>query len=66
MPTAIAATTILDYLEACGTDQDRFDFDHPDRAYAFGNQLRENAKREGVDKRLFVEISNSVVRVKVT
>ena len=54
---------ILDYLVTSGNEMERFDFDTPDEAYHFGNQLRENIQMEGYYDAIEVKISNTVVRV---
>lgn len=58
--------TFLDYFTAHGQDVERFDFDSPDEAYQFGNKLRKIIEKEGETKFIEVEISNTVVRVRLT
>lgn len=57
--------TFLDYLTSKGSDSERFDFSSPDEAYNFGNRLRDIIKSEGESKFLDVNISNTVVRVRM-
>ena len=57
--------TFLDYLTANGNESERFDFNSPDEAYQFGNGLRGIIDSEGESKFLNVDISNTVVRVRL-
>jgi hypothetical protein len=56
--------SFLDYLLTSKNESDRFDFQTPDEAYAFGNKLREQIKLEGDSEVIEVSISNTVVRVR--
>ena len=56
--------TFLDYILSNKNDMERFDFQTPDEAYAFGQKIREVIKQEGDSECIEVDISNTVVRVK--
>lgn len=55
----------LDYILSTKNDYERFDFDSPQDAYSFGTKLREIIAEEGDEESINVEITNTVVRVRV-
>lgn len=57
--------TFLEYLIDNGKEFERFDFNSPDEAYNFGVKIRYNIEMEGDADTIEVDISNTVVRVKV-
>ena len=57
--------TFLEYLNSQGNTHERFDFPDNDSAYNFGTRLRDQIKEQGDSDVISVDISNSVVRVKL-
>lgn len=57
--------TFLEYLLENNKEFERFDFETPDQAYQFGVKIRNNIDQEGDSDTIEVEISNTVVRVRV-
>ena len=57
--------TFLEYILSGQGDFERFDFKTADEAYQFGIRLRDIIEQEGDDESIQVEISNTVVRVRL-
>ena len=57
--------TFLDYLLSGEGEFERFDFDNPTDAYNFGTSIREQVKEQGDEECVQVDISNTVVRVRL-
>jgi hypothetical protein len=56
--------TFLEYL-VDNNNLERFEFNSPDEAYNFGVRLRDIIAVEGDDECIEVDISNTVVRVRL-
>lgn len=65
MATATATLSIIDFLtESGGTE--RFAYDSPSEAYIKGTRMRRNIKNDGLADKVTVEISNTIVRLRLT
>jgi hypothetical protein len=64
MATATATMSIIDFLSESG-GVTRFDYDSPNEAYTKGRRMRRNIQNEGLADKVTVEISNTIVRLRL-
>jgi hypothetical protein len=60
-----AISTMLDFLNGCPNKTDIVYFTDPVDAYNYGVKVRENIENEDIDEEIVVDISGTVVRIKV-